>query len=216
MASQLGALGVAADRVLCVEPGVTAIERSAPSDGVLHALVLGSVTRGKGQLELLAELATQLRQDDRLQLDVVGSLDAEPEHAARCSALVANEPALRGRVVLHGVLAHEAALDRLARASVLVSASRMESYGMALSEARAAGVPIIARDAGHAAAHVSPHAGGALCPDTRALARELLALARTPSLLAERDALARSARRSRSWGQAAADLLAHVAAARVV
>jgi glycosyltransferase involved in cell wall biosynthesis len=209
MAHQLAVLGLDAGRVLCVEPGVTAVER-VPAEHALHALVLGNVTRAKGQLELLAELAVELRADDSLQLELVGALDAEPEHAAQCTELVAREPALRGRVVLRGALAHEAALDRLARASVLVSASRIESYGMALSEARAAGVPIIARDAGHAAAHVSADAGGTLCPDARTIARELLTLARTPALLARRDALARAARRARSWPQAAAELLAYV------
>jgi len=211
MASQLAALGLPAGRVLCVEPGVTPIARAPAGDGVLRALVLGSVTGAKGQLELLTVLAPALRADDALQLDLVGSLDAEPDHAAACSALIANEPALRVRVALHGSLAHGAALAYLSHSSVLLSASRMESYGMALSEARAAGVPIIARTGGNAAAHVHAEAGGALCTDARAVARELLSLTRDRPLLAQRDALALAARRARSWSDAAATLLAFVA-----
>jgi glycosyltransferase involved in cell wall biosynthesis len=221
MADQLTALGLDARRVLCVEPGFTAVARSATGGAELRALVLGSVTQAKGQLELLTALARELRDlhespelAGALQLDLVGSLAAEPEQAAACRALIASEPALRTRVTVHGSLGHDVALAYLARASVLLSASRMESYGMALSEARAAGVPIIARAGGHAAAHVSADAGGALCSDAQAVARELLLLVRDRPLLAQRDALARAARRSRSWSQAAAELLAFVSAAK--
>jgi glycosyltransferase involved in cell wall biosynthesis len=207
MAQQLAALGVAQERVLCVEPGVTQVARAAPSAApALRALVLGSVVEAKGQLALLRALASELRAQDALQLDVVGSLDAEPAHAAACQGLIASQPALRARVIVHGALAHERALELLAQAGVLVSASRMEAYGMALSEARAAGVPIIARVGGNAAEHAVPEAGGVLCADEQTVARELLAVARNPALLAERDALARAGVRARSWSQAAAEL----------
>jgi glycosyltransferase involved in cell wall biosynthesis len=84
----------------------------------------------------------------------------------------------------------------------------MEAYGMALAEARAAGVPIIALAAGNAPAHVEPAAGGALCISREEIAAELLRLARDSALLAERDRLARAAIRTRSWDDAAAELIA--------
>jgi hypothetical protein len=72
MAEQLTALGVPAHHVRCVEPGITEVTRMPRSDQAVRALVLGSVTRAKGQLELLRALAGELRDDDALQLDLVG------------------------------------------------------------------------------------------------------------------------------------------------
>ena len=208
MAEQLAALGVAAERVHCVEPGIAQVAREPRGDAHVHAVVLGSVTEAKGQLALLQALARELRDDDPLQLELIGSLDTEPEHAVECRTLIAAHPPLAARVLLPGTLPHEAALARLARADLLLSVSRMESYGMALSEARAAGVPILARAAGNVAAHVSPEAGGALCSDVDGVVRKLLTLTRDRTLLAARDALARTHRITRTWTDAAAELIA--------
>ena len=206
MAEQLAALGVAAERVRCVEPGVAQVAREQHGDAHVHAVVLGSVTEAKGQLALLQALARELRDGDALKLELIGSLDAEPEHAAECRALIAAHPALAARVLLPGTLPHEAALARLARADLLLSVSRMESYGMALSEARATGVPILARAAGNVPAHALAEAGGTLCPDVATVAREIVALTRDRTLLAQRDALARSHRIARSWSEAAGEM----------
>ena len=89
--------------------------------------------------------------------------------------------------------------DQLARSALLVSASRMESYGMALAEARAHGTPILARAGGHVAAHVDPAAGGQLVADEAELAHAFVALLRRPTELERRIGLAEAARQTRSW-----------------
>jgi len=92
----------------------------------------------------------------------------------------------------------------LAEAELLLSASVMESYGMALAEARVAGVPILARAGGNAASHVDASAGGELVASTPELVRACLELARTPARLRERIASARlHAPAARSWSEAA-------------
>jgi glycosyltransferase involved in cell wall biosynthesis len=112
-------------------------------------------------------------------------------------------------VRLLGPLPHADTLARVAASDVLLSASRMESFGLALAEARALGVPIVARDAGNAAAHVDARAGGVLVADDAELARECVRLAHDPAELARRRAAARALRPpSRSWADAACDFLA--------
>jgi glycosyltransferase involved in cell wall biosynthesis len=175
--------------------------------------MLANVVEGKGLLPLLRALSVQLQEHDPLALDVVGSLDAEPAYVDACRELMAAHPRVQQRVHLLGAQAHERALEHLSRAQVLVSASHMESYGMALAEARAAGVPIIAMDGGNAFSHVEPAAGGARCISRQEVAAELLRLARDPAWLAERDRLARTAIRARSWDDAAAELIAAASAA---
>ena len=141
--------------------------------------MLCNVTAGKGVLPFLSALAATTRDDDRFTLTIAGALDAEPEYAAACKSAIAGE-ALDHRVQLLSALSHPDALARLAEADLLVSASRMESYGMALAEARAAGVPILARAGGNAAAHVASSAGGELCADETQLAQRFLELVRDP------------------------------------
>jgi glycosyltransferase involved in cell wall biosynthesis len=95
----------------------------------------------------------------------------------------------------------------IAGADVLLSASRMESYGMALSEARALGVPIVAREGGNAGAHVSARAGGAAFDGDDALARELVFLAERRDELDARRRRAWEFRRVREWRDAARDFI---------
>jgi glycosyltransferase involved in cell wall biosynthesis len=201
--------------VLCVEPGVDTDVAPSPApiawsgDGA-RALMLCNLTEGKGVLPLLTALAEHATDSDALDLAIAGSITAEPEYAERCRALIAGHPWLRGRVRMTGPLRHEQALSLLRESDALVSASRMESYGMALAEARALGVPILARAGGHTAAHVDERAGGELAPDEFAVARRLLAWTREHGGLRERRRLAAAQARTRGWDDAAAEWIGGV------
>lgn len=211
MAQQLARFTLGARRVLCVEPGVELAAAAAqPTRGELQALMLCNVIEGKGVLPCLRALAALAHEDDRFRLAIAGSLDAEPEYARACAALIDTQPLLRARVTLLGALRHHEALARLQRSDVLLSASRMEAYGMALAEARAAGVPIVARAAGNAGALVVSESGGALVTSEHEVAAELLACTRDPARLSAARARALAARLSRSWQDAAADFCAQL------
>jgi len=200
---------------VCAEPGVAQLP--APSDWNVGAcprgVMLCNLVPAKGVLELLEALAAQMRADDAFELAIAGRTDMDPSYAATCADFVARDTRLGGRVRLLGGLGHDEALALLTQSDALLSASRMEAYGMALAEARAAGVPILARTGGHAADHVGSEAGGELVPNAAALAASWLALVRKREELRERRRLALVSRRSRSWGQAADDLIAGLEAA---
>jgi glycosyltransferase involved in cell wall biosynthesis len=93
------------------------------------------------------------------------------------------------------------------RSDVLVSSSSMETYGMALAEARALGLPIVATRGGNVESLVDPRAGGAVFDDTDAVAEELVRLAKDSDELERRRRLAAEMRLVRSWDEAAADFL---------
>jgi len=216
MRAALGELGVRDRPVLCVEPGAECRRAPAQADRYAGAacagLMLCSVVAGKGVLPLLDALARFAAPQPDFTLAIIGRTDLEPSYADACAARIASEPALQGRVQLGGALPHARALDALRAADVLLSASGMEAYGMALAEARACAVPIIARHGGHAAAHVEPAAGGELVPDEAAVAKRFLELVRDPAQLAERKRLAIAGARARSWEQVAREWIAAVAA----
>jgi glycosyltransferase involved in cell wall biosynthesis len=77
----------------------------------------------------------------------VGALDLDPEFVSRLRRL-AKDMELGDQVCFTGPLAGDE-LDRAyAAADVLVLASRAESYGMAVTEALARGLPVIAGEVG--------------------------------------------------------------------
>jgi len=199
--------------IFVVEPGTIARLRAPRvARHGLDVVLSGNVVQGKGLLPFLRALARVLAADDALALSVIGGLDAEPAYAQACQALVADTWVLAERVRFLGMLPAREALARLACADLFVSASRMESYGMALNEARVLGVPILAHAGGNAAAHVAAEAGGVLLHGDDALARACVALARDAELMRERSAAARAhAVEPRTWARAAEELLAQLA-----
>jgi glycosyltransferase involved in cell wall biosynthesis len=218
MARALARVGAQPRKIAVVAPGLDPAARAAKaamsaaatapaartSDGVARALLVANLVAGKGVLPFLEAIAPHLDGGAPLQVSVVGSAAMEPAYAAACRAVAAAHP----QSALVGPLAHAETLARLAASDLFVSPSRMESFGLALAEARALGVPILARAGGNSAAHVDPAAGGRLFGNDAALAAECARLARDPVELGARRAAAQAARsRSRSWADAARDLV---------
>jgi glycosyltransferase involved in cell wall biosynthesis len=192
--------------IFVVAPGCRAkLAPVAPRSSLgLRALLVGNVVPGKGIEPFLRGLLESLHDDDQLELSLVGSLDADRDYAERCRRLISESPALTERVTLRGALSPEQALAELAQAELLISASVMESYGMALAEARVAGVPILARSGGNTAAHVASSAGGELVANIAELVDACLELARTPARLRQRiEDARRHALPTRTWSEAA-------------
>jgi glycosyltransferase involved in cell wall biosynthesis len=210
-------LGVGSRPLLCVEPGVALPPKAASNHRETpRAVMLCNVVEGKGVLALLTALATRIAGSSGFDLQIAGRLDLEPHYAEACRTLIESNASLRASVKLLGPLPHREAIALLQSADVLVSSSRMESFGTALSEARAAGVPIIARAGGNVAAHVRAEAGGTLLADEAAVAMHLIELAGKRHVLAERQRRAGRAASARSWDRAAAELMAQLVSARAV
>ncbi len=210
LGGELEALGVEPARRLVLEPGteLPGAARPARPGSVTRALVIANLLPGKGILLLLESLARHLRDDDALELTVIGSEAMDPSYARGCGELVAAEGSLRRRVQLAGERRYPACIEALVAADLLVSASRMESYGMALADARACGRPILARRGGNVDAHVRPQWGGQLVRDEASVAEACVALARDPSELRERQRRAWAHRVARPWSEVASRLVA--------
>jgi glycosyltransferase involved in cell wall biosynthesis len=200
--------------ILVVAPGCYARLASAAPRSLLglRALLVGNVVPGKGIEPFLRGLAESLRVDDKLRLSIIGSLDADRSYAEHCQRVVSESPTLAERVTWRGALSPGQALSELSEAELFISASVMESYGMALAEARVAGVPILARAGGNVAAHVNERAGGELAQSTSGLVAACLALVRAPARARERlENARRHALHAQSWSEAARQFSAQVA-----
>ena len=144
-ARRLRDYGVEESRVTVIEPG-TETAPLAPGtypDGPVSLLAVASVTPRKGYPDLLQALDPL--QDMDWRLDCVGGLEMDPSHAKRVLEQAAD---FGGRVRFHGALPPEALPDLYDGADLFVSPSHYEGYGMAIAEAAARGLPILAASGG--------------------------------------------------------------------
>jgi len=181
---------------------------SPPPSRGLRSLMIGNLVPGKGLEELLGALSNLLTAEDHFELSVVGSLAFDPTYAARCQRIIADSRLLAQRITLLGACSPDRTAKLLSQAELLISASRMESFGMALFEARVAGIPILACAGGNVARHIVREAGGQLVNDADALAAGCLELARAPGRVRQRiDQARRLALPARPWPETARSLL---------
>jgi glycosyltransferase involved in cell wall biosynthesis len=107
--------------------------------------------------------------------------------------------------------------DAYDRAHLLVSAAPMETFGMAIFEARAHGLPILAIDGGNAGRHFENGHDGISCASVSELARTLVELANDELRMRELFRRAQATRISSDygWNEAALRFLAELERAGV-
>jgi glycosyltransferase involved in cell wall biosynthesis len=195
--------GVPRDQIAVVEPGTDRPDVVGPiarSDSI-ELLCVGTVSQGKGH-ETLLEVLASLR-DLPWRLTCAGSLSRDPVTAQRVRETVARLR-LEDRVSLAGELDGQALEACYARADVFVLATQQETYGMAIAEAVAHGLPVVATMAG-AIPELVGNDAGLLVPvgDMKALA-DSLALVLSDADLRVRLAEGARLRRNRlpTWDEA--------------
>ena len=177
-------------RISVVRPGNDPVPRARGSDdNVVRLLSIGSVVPGKGYDLLIAAVAEIA--DLPWQLTIAGDRTRNPATAVRLDADISAH-GLDDRVAVLGAVPPERITELFLASDVFVLASRFESYGMAIAEAIAHGLPVVSTSAG-AISDTVPAGTGLLVPpdDAAALAQ---ALRRLISDRAERRSLAMNAR----------------------
>ncbi len=181
-----------------VEPGIHAAAAFAdPKPGPIEAVLVGTVTPRKGLLHLLEAIA-EAPPRSPWSLTVLGDMEANPAYTAACQAVASSLP-----IRFCGALPPADALQTVARASLLLSAARIESYGMAIAEAQACGVPVIARAGGHVERLIERVPTDILVDDVRELTRAFAIVVDTPPRLATMRECSRRNAPQRSWDDAA-------------
>jgi glycosyltransferase involved in cell wall biosynthesis len=159
-------------RVVVIEPGTDRMPRAPRSpDGTLTLLTVAALTPTKGY-DILIQALSSLKQLD-WRLLCAGSVTRHRETVQRVRTLV-DLHGLEARVSLLGELDDSALHQRYQEADVFVSASRQETYGMALADALAQGLPVVATSTGASREFVGDTAGLLVPPgDPDALAQAL-------------------------------------------
>jgi glycosyltransferase involved in cell wall biosynthesis len=212
----LRARGHTTQVIMTVPPALSARDRQAlRCPPVVRGLLVGNLIPRKGVLPFLSALDAAVVSDDRFDIDIVGGTALDPDYARACAQLVASSPRLGPRLHLRGEVAHAAMDAYYGAASVVISASSMETFGMALQEARAWGLPILACDGGNVRNHFAPGHNGQLHATVPALAHGFLALVRDPAHMQRLFACAQDMRAGDeyTWDAAARALLEQLDAA---
>ncbi|MFD7811627.1 glycosyltransferase family 4 protein [Streptomyces sp. NPDC059785] len=137
--------GLAPERVHVAVPGADIAPLAPGTDGVSRLLCVASVTPRKGQHRLVEALATVT--DLPWSCVLVGGLGHDPEYVAELRELI-DEFGLGDRLHLAGPQAGAELDASYAAADLMVLTSYAETYGMAVTEALARGIPVLATDVG--------------------------------------------------------------------
>ncbi|MFE3856972.1 glycosyltransferase family 4 protein [Streptomyces griseorubiginosus] len=168
--------GLAPERVHVATPGADIAPLASGTDGLSRLLCVAAVTPRKGQHRLIEALAGA--QDLPWSCVCVGGITQDPEYVAHLRMLI-KKYGLQDRLHLAGPKAGAELDASYNAADLMVLTSYAETYGMAVTEALARGIPVLATDVGGVAEAVgrAPDGGvpGILVPpeDPAALAAEL-------------------------------------------
>nr|WSY50268.1 glycosyltransferase family 4 protein [Streptomyces sp. NBC_00886] len=168
--------GLAPERVHVATPGADIAPLASGTDGVSRLLCVAAVTPRKGQHRLIEALAAAA--DLPWTCVCVGGLGHDPAYVDHLRGLI-EQYGLQDRLHLAGPQAGAELDASYASADLMVLMSYAETYGMAVTEALARGIPVLATDVGGLPEAVgrAPDGGvpGILVPpeDPAALAVEL-------------------------------------------
>lgn len=191
----LARYGIASSKIVVVQPGTERAPVARGSgEGPLHLLSVATLNPGKGHEILLRALAEVPHRDWRLTC--AGSVRRHPATVDRVRA-AARRLGLEDRVALVGELDAEKLAECYDGADLFVLATLQETYGMAVAEALAHGLPVVSTTTGAIPDLVGRDAGLLVPPGSIEALTD--ALSRVMGDAALRERLADGARRVRDW-----------------
>ena len=150
--------GVPAERLHVVTPGTDPAPIATGTDGASRLLAVGAMTPTKGHDVLVAALAAVA--DLPWAATIAGPVQRDSAHAATVRHLV-EVHGLGGRVEIVGPQSPERLATTYAATDLLIQPSRVEMYGMAVAEALARGIPVLASATGGLPSTIGHTRGGA-------------------------------------------------------
>ena len=152
----------------------------------IKALIVANLVERKGILPFLKVLckSSLLKQNPSIQIHLAGSIDIENDYAQQCLALIATNDFLKKIIHYHGQLSSIQLHFYYKASNLFISTSFMETYGMALQEARTFHLPILALQGGNVGSHILHGSTGYLVTDLDNLVKQLENMVTFPDLLA--------------------------------
>ena len=169
--------------IMLVEPAAAihshkSKKTSSASNAPLQALMVANIIRRKGVLEWLTHVSQLATPTDHFFITIAGRLDIEQSYATACQEFVTSHAILQQRVVFTGGIAHEEVMPYYERSDLFVSAATMETFGMAIQEALACRLPVLALEGGYVQYHIDQGKNGNIFNSTPEMAKFFIDLVR--------------------------------------
>jgi glycosyltransferase involved in cell wall biosynthesis len=140
--------GIDREKIAVASPGVAKVPagrlphpKMLSENDPITLIAVGTLSRGKGQLDVVRMLAQMPTTNFRLHL--AGDCEQNVSYTAAMRALIQCSH-LQDAVIVHGSMPQQALFELLPRCDLFLSASSYESYSMATAEAVAHGLPVLA------------------------------------------------------------------------
>jgi len=178
--SWLNQQGISKEKILVIPPTIhwEASPHSIQKDDTFIALMVANLIPRKGILPFLQALDTILTAELKFEIHIAGSFKLDPQYAQSCQHFVDSSRYLASRISFLQEVPPNKMPQLYQQADVFISASSMETFGMALQEAQHAGLPIFAlggeTEGGNIASFCVDEKRGGLYPDFQSLVKALL------------------------------------------
>jgi glycosyltransferase involved in cell wall biosynthesis len=140
--------GIDQEKITVACPGIAEVPAGRLShpkirseDDPVTLIIVGPLSRGKGQLDVVRMLAQM--PTTHFRLHVVGDCAQHPSYTEEIRTLIQRSH-LQDAIIVHGSLPQQALFELLPQCDLYLSASSYESYSMATAEAVAHGLPVLA------------------------------------------------------------------------
>jgi len=172
--------------VVVVEPGTDTTTMEIPERNLkkIRALTVANLVDRKGVLPGLQWLARNTKEGNQFSWTIVGRLDIEPAYAQHCISIIDEHPLLQKCVRLVGSQPPDQMTDFYRESNLFVSLASMETFGMALQEARTYQLPILTMKGGYSSHHITSGQTGYVFSDLPQLGSFFLELVQEPSKFA--------------------------------
>ena len=188
--------------IYCIPPALShTFAPNKRSYEQVQAIMVANLIERKGIVPFLQELQKETLPS--FQLSIFGNMDLEPAYAQKCLQIIAQLP----QIEYAGELPQEELFQYYERSNLFISTAYMETFGMAIQEAKEAQLPLLILEGGYAATHLDKNAMGWQVQTIPALVQQLKKIALTPSLLKDLKRHPHSAS-GYNWQNAASHLIA--------
>ena len=140
--------GIDKEKIAVASPGIAKVPagrlphpKILTENDPITLITVGTLSRGKGQLDVVHMLARMPAKHFRLH--VIGDCTQNASYTEEMLALIQRSH-LQDTVIVHGSVPQQALFGLLPQCDLYLSASSYESYSMATAEAVAHGLPIVA------------------------------------------------------------------------
>lgn len=157
------------------------LKKTAP----IKALIVANLVERKGILPFLESLqhSPLIHPPHQLQIQLIGTAAIEKAYAQQCLALLKKNRPLRQIIHYQGQLSAEQLHFYYQASHLFISTAFMETYGMALQEARAFSLPILGINGGNVKHHIIEGETGYLVDNIDSLICQLERMIASPNLL---------------------------------